>query len=316
MIYTLTLNPALDLSGHVARLVPNEKNYVLRERRDPGGNGINAARVARRLGARVLALGFAGGAAGDEIRSMLDGEKVPHRFTPIAGHTRVNVTVTNDADHQQTRLTFRGPEVRAAETRALLRQLRALRAPGLIALGGSSPPGAPETLLAQAAREAQRAGLDIVLDVPAKHLALFYRSTRATPLLVKPNQTELEEWTGKRHRTDGALAEAARKLVSQGCARFVCVSLAERGAILASAGGAWFGHAPKVKARGTVGAGDSMVGAICAWLDRHGASDKSMLEALRWGLAAGAATASVEGTTLARAADVRRLHHRTRVTAL
>ena len=75
-IYTLTPNPALDLWGHVAQITPNEKNYVFAERRDPGGNGINAARVIHRLGGRVTALGFLGGSVGAEIERLLDHEGV------------------------------------------------------------------------------------------------------------------------------------------------------------------------------------------------------------------------------------------------
>src|SRR5690349_12571342 len=99
-IHTLTPNPALDLSGHVSGLVANEKNYVSKPRLDPGGNAINAGRIAQRLGAQVTAMGFAGGATGTQLLELLGAEKLKTRFTQIQNSTRTNVTVTNDSDHQ------------------------------------------------------------------------------------------------------------------------------------------------------------------------------------------------------------------------
>ena len=133
-IYAATLNPALDLSGHVPRLLPNEKNYVLRQRLDPGGNGINAARMAARLGTQVTLLGFLGGSAGDQIEGLLKREKSAHTmrlaFTPIQNSTRTNVTVTNDSDHSQTRLTFPGPGISGAELKSLVHKVAAIREKG------------------------------------------------------------------------------------------------------------------------------------------------------------------------------------------
>src|SRR3989338_8323134 len=97
-VYTVTPNPALDLSGHVSKIVPNEKNYVFRERRDPGGNGINVARVAARLGASTVALGLIGGSPGNEIATLLTQASVAHDFIKIRSTTRTNVTITNDSD--------------------------------------------------------------------------------------------------------------------------------------------------------------------------------------------------------------------------
>ncbi|MGZ3699061.1 MAG: 1-phosphofructokinase family hexose kinase, partial [Bdellovibrionota bacterium] len=193
-LYTVTPNPALDVSGHVDRLLVNEKNYVHDERRDPGGNGINAARVARRLGARVLALGFLGGDAGEDIRKRLHEEGVPSAFTPIREHTRINVTVTNDADCKQTRLTFHGPQVRASECANLMSQIRKLHAPGILILGGSMPPGLPANFHGALARRGIARGLGVVVDVPAK---LMKSVLGLDLLLLKPNEVELAEFAGR-----------------------------------------------------------------------------------------------------------------------
>lgn len=324
-LYTVTPNPALDLSGEVEGLVPNEKNYVSRERRDPGGNGINSARVATRLGARVTALGWMGGPTGAEIEALLEREGVRCEFTPIAGQTRVNVTVSNLGTHQQTRLTFPGPRVTPKEKEALLRRVRSLRAPGIFVVGGSLPQGCAPDFHLTLAREAHARGLGVVLDVPSKFLKKAVGGRGFAPLLVKPNEVELAEWWGKPLRTERALLDAAHAMAEH--AALVCVSLAERGAWLVTRGHAWRGAAVKVRARGTVGAGDSMVGAMCVRLLHHGLTEcedvarllrrspgtelpRELQDVLRWGLAAGAATAEVSGTALASAAAIRKLTRR------
>jgi 6-phosphofructokinase 2 len=324
-IYTLTPNPALDLSGHVANLVPNEKNYVFDQRMDPGGNGINSARIIHRLArvgttgrssVEVTALGFLGGSTGSEIERMLLAEGVRCRFTPISKPNRVNVTATNDADFKQTRLTFPGPKVTASERVALERQIRALRAPGIFVLGGSLPLGVPPDFHSRLARIAGRAGLEVIADVPARLLGCF---EGADPLLlIKPNLAELEDWAGKKLGSEREIIRAAEGLVyvgkktgrarSRGVASLVCVSLAERGALLLSAHGALRGIAPRVKAKGTVGAGDSMVGGFVFRLASHGIRDlKALEDTLIWGMAAGAATAESEGTSLAKAEHIAKL---------
>ena len=310
-IYTLTANPALDLSGHVKRLVANEKNYVFAQRRDPGGNGINAARVAHRLGAKVVALGFAGGSTGDEIEVMLKKEGVRTDFTRIAAQTRTNITVTNEFDHQQTRLTFPGPQVTPKEVRKLFETIKQLKGPGIFILGGSIPAGCREDFPMRVARIASERGLGVIADVPSKFLRQLLKSSDARFLLLKPNKTELEEALGRSLRSDQAIADAAMRIAARR-SKLVCVSLAERGAILATESKAWFGVAPKVRAKGSVGAGDSMVGAMAARL----LSSQVVEDVFRWGLAAGAATAEVSGTTLARAVEVRRLVGRVKIREL
>lgn len=323
-IYTLTPNPALDVSGIVDHLVPNEKNYVYEEQRDPGGNGINASRIAHRLGTPTLALGFVGGATGDELVNLLKREGVQSRFVRIGAFTRTNVVVCDSTTEQQTRLTFPGPRLTSTEIGSLLRQIRSLRGGGLLILGGSFPPGCPKDFHIQVARAARDADLGPIIDIPAKVLKTYLppkggKSKAPLSLFLKPNQTELEEWYGKPLKTDRALAQAAQVMAEH--AGFIVVSLAARGAILATRERAWFFAAPKIRARGTVGAGDSMVGAIGTQLLKarmtsperireslaKGGLPDWLRDAIRWGLAAGAATAQVSGTSLAQPREIHRL---------
>ncbi len=344
-IITLTPNPALDVSGHVSELVPNEKNYVRDERRDPGGNGINSARIATRLNAcksfpkssrkhsvEILATGPLGGQAGDEIKQLLKNEKIKARFVSIRGFTRTNITVTEDCSGLQTRLTFPGPRVSSTEIKSVFAQIRRFRGPGIFLLGGSLPEGCPDDFHIQVTRLAQRQNLGVIVDVPSKYLKSLLESLKSPLLMIKPNQTELEEWVGHKLTSDQALAEASQKLTRY--SKIVCTSLAERGAMITVGHRTWFAQAPKIEARGTVGAGDSMVGATTfslasrgVWLPEHveecferrdggGSSLPSEIEdALKWGLAAGAATAEVVGTSLARPEEIVRLQPMVKISA-
>lgn len=313
-IYAVTLNPALDLSGHVPRIAANEKNYVTHARFDPGGNGINSARMIARLGGNPVLLGFIGGGAGAQLCDLLAAEELPQRFTRIHGVTRTNVTVTNDHDHKQTRLTFPGPTIRRDEVKALRSEVQSLKSPGLVLFGGSMPPGCPDELYRELISIAARRQLGVVVDVPAKTLRAILRETTRKLLLIKPNQAELEELLGKRLRSDAAIADAAVAMGRK--VALVCVSLGDRGAIFAVGGRAWIARAPQIKARGTVGAGDSMVGAIamrlahwklCRSADLEKTTEEKLFDVFRWGVAAGAATAAAEGTSLGQPNLVRRL---------
>ncbi len=320
-LYSVTLNPALDLSGHVDDIIPNEKNSVHRARLDPGGNAINAARIAHRLGAKSVLLGFLGGPAGEQISSLLKQEGLLPQFMPISGRTRTNVTVTNDRTHQQTRLTFPGPQITRAESQALLRRIANLKGPGLLMLGGSAPPGLPANYPSQLVAAAQKCGLGVVVDVPARELTQILRAKGQKLMLIKPNQTELELWAGHKLSTVAAIIRETQRLL--GRAVLVCVSQGKRGAIVAFRDQTWIIKAPRVKTRGSVGAGDSMVGAMVERLlqldllspDRFEAATESQLhDILSWGAAAGAATAATEGTSLGSAALIQKLRKKVKIT--
>ncbi len=123
MIYTITLNPALDISGVVDELVPDEKSYVTDVIQTPGGNGVNAGIIASRLGAKVKLTGFLGGANGKELKSFLRDQTLEDKFISIESSTRLNITVTNSKTHKQTRLSFPGPRINQSEWTQLERRI-------------------------------------------------------------------------------------------------------------------------------------------------------------------------------------------------
>lgn len=294
MIITVTLNPALDVSGTVSKLVPNEKTYVSHETRFPGGNGVNAARIAHRLGAEVVATGFLGGSTGEEFSTLVGEEGIPQNFIKVQDRTRSNVTISLEKSHEQTRLSFAGPRIQKKEVISLLNFLEYSR-PSLVVIGGSLPQGVGPSLINRIVKSFGPKGVPVFVDVPGKILKEVLKSR---PFFIKPNLTEFQEMTGKKMASIADVLKEARKL-----SKYIplqCISSVEGGALLVTAEHAWFGKIPKIKVQSTVGAGDSMVGAISysfVQMNRR-LDEKSCEKMLRLGLASSAATLVNKGLTM------------------
>ena len=308
-IYSITPNPALDISGTVENLVPNEKSYVHNVCREPGGNGINAARIISRLGCPVVVSGFLGGATGDEILSLLIEEKLSCDFLRIRNGSRFNITISNNHDHLQTRLTFPGPLVEKKERDLLEKKVsKLIKEISLLIIGGSVTSNTNTRYIERIMSLANNYGVPCVIDCPAPTLA---KLINFKPVFIKPNLTEFQLLTHSSVKSIKAVKKAAEKLLIK--VPRICISSVEGGALLVTKENTYFGRIPKVKIRSTVGAGDSMVGAICAQLYKKNVSNEDLL---RWGLAASASTLSQVGTKLGNAKDIAELYRLTFVTKI
>lgn len=308
IITTVTLNPAIDEAVAVDQFLVGEKNRCKLENLDPGGKGINASRVIRRLGGNTIALGFVGGVTGQLLRSRLDEEHVMHAFDHVDEATRINVMIYERTLGRRTRMYLDGPHVPPEKLAALRTRLAQIPAQSIVVFGGSLPPGLSSSVYAELVSELRPRGVRAIVDTSGPALEAVLSSH---PLLIKPNVEEAEEILGRRLRDDASVLAAARELQARG-AENVVISQAEDGAIAVGPAGAWKAYAPRVMASSTVGAGDSMVaGLALAFNDGLG-----LVEGLRLGAAAGAATVMVGGTQLCRAADVDRLKGQVRIEPL
>lgn len=302
-ILTLTLNPSLDLSCEAEAVRPVRKIRTFGESFDPGGGGVNVARVLRELGGDPLAVITAGGVAGRFLEELLDQAGVPRRSVPIAGNTRISQVVQDRASGLEYRFVPEGPILAEPEWRAALAALDAEPADWVV-LSGSLPRGMPDDFYARAAAQARALGRKVALDTSGAAL----RAAVATPGqvdLVKPSLGEFEALLGRELREAEAVEEAAADFARSGAAALVAVTLGHRGAVLATAGGRrWRLPAPDVPLRGASGAGDSFVAAMVLALSRGAAPE----DALAWGSAAGGATVAATGTAHAKRAEVEALH--------
>lgn len=306
-ILTLTMNPAVDLSTGVDRVMPTHKLRCEAPERHPGGGGVNVARVATRLGADALALFPAGGVGGQVLQTLLAGENVRFEATAIAGETRENMTVHESAGGQDYRFVLPGPTLTNAETEACLaRVLHHAPTCGMVVASGSLPPGVPPDFYAGLARALGAMGVPLVLDSSGPPLAA---ALAAGVHLCKPSLRELEEYCGQELRTVDAQKAACRAIVARGGARMVALSLGAQGALLVTAQAAWVSEALKVPARSTVGAGDSFV----AGMVRALALGEPPEQAFALAMAASAAAVMSAGTALCSKEDVHRLLAQVRI---
>lgn len=307
-IFALTPNPALDLGGVVDNLRPNEKSYVHDETRSPGGNAINAARILTRLKIPVLVTGFLGGSTGEEIRYLLNKENVKNKFVKIKNRSRICVTVSNKANHKQTRLTFPGPRIYVNEKKSLFKLFKNLKNISFLMIGGSLPKGLMMSDVLRLIKLANKRNIKCTIDCPG---SLSRDLILGKPLLIKPNLIEFQEITGAKVNTIKDVRKEAQKLLDK--VIYVCVSSVEGGALLITKETTCFGRIPKIKIKSTVGAGDSMVGAMIGQLYKNNRSEKDIL---RWGLAAAAASLAQPGTAFGSAHQINRLYKKTVVKTL
>lgn len=300
-IATLTLNPSIDGSCDTDVVRHTHKVRTTRERFDPGGGGINVARVLARLGADVEAIYLAGGATGSVLDDLLGRAGLRRRGIPVHDDTRVALAVHERSTGREYRFVPEGPELSPAECAASLAAVEDTDCDFLVA-SGSLPPGAGDDYYAHLAEVAARRGVALLLDTSGP--ALRHALDHGGMLLVKPSLNELEQLVGRRLRDPAALARAAEELVTAGKSRHVAVTMGHEGALLATADGPTLRlPAIPVEVRSAVGAGDSFVAGMT-----HGlAQGWPAARAFRLGLAAGSAAVLSPGTGLCSAEDVWRL---------
>lgn len=298
-IVTLTMNPALDVTAATARVHPSSKVRCYNDRYDPGGGGINAARIAHLLGADVLALFPVGGQTGELLVDLIIREGVPFRRVEIPGRTRESFTVDEESTGEQYRFVLPGPTLSSVEYTRCLDELRVLAAGArFVVASGSLPPAAPVGFYQSVAELCAEVGVQLVLDASGPGL----RHLTSGVYLLKPSLRELGELTGRVLDTERDIIGAARELIAGGLVEVVVASRGPHGAVLVTADEARRFPAIARRPVSTVGAGDAMVGAIVAALSR----DWSLPDAVRYGIAASAAKLGTPGTALCRRVDVER----------
>lgn len=292
MIYTVTLNPALDKTVEIPGMALDTVNRITEMRTDPGGKGINVSKVIAKLGGESCAVGILGGESGKMLEKLLEGEPFATRFRFVEGQTRTNLKIIDRKGHTNTDINEPGLTVTAAELDALLRELLAELRPGdIVVLAGSLPKGAPQDTYRTWTAACKKAGARVFLDADG---ALLAEGIKAAPHLIKPNDGELSRLAGKKLETLEELTAEGRKLLERGIERVV-ISLGGRGALYLRKGSTIYAEGLRVPVGSTVGAGDSVVAAL-AYAEAQGLSEE---EAVRLSTAAGAANVMCSGTQAA-----------------
>ena len=281
MIYTVTLNPAIDYVIKVDNFETGIVNRTKQENMFFGGKGINVSNVLKTLGEKSTALGFIAGFTGKAIKEGLEAKGLKTDFVEVAGLSRINVKMKSD---NETEINGMGPQIKDAQVQALLGKLDNLKDGDILVLSGSIPGSMPDDIYEKIMEYVKSKNVLIVVDATNN---LLMNCLKHHPFLIKPNNHELAEMFNVELNSTEDVVFYARKLKEMG-AQNVLISMGKDGALLVTENDEVFASSvAKGEVVNSVGAGDSMVaGFIAGYLKSN-----SYEEALRLGAASGGATA-------------------------
>lgn len=280
MIYTVTLNPSIDYIVHVSHLEIGSLNRMQSDIKLPGGKGINVSRILKRMAVDSTALGFIGGFTGRFIADWLSSEDIKTSFVSIENDTRINIKLKSD---QETEINGSGPLISESEADQLKKQLSTLSSGDIVILSGSTPPSLPTGFYAELIQLVLSSGAEFVIDTTGEDLK---DSLSQKPLVVKPNNHELAELYQTTFESIADILPYGKQLLEQG-AKHAIVSMAGDGALLFTKDGIYQSNVLNYPLKNSVGAGDSMIAGFVGKYSETG----DPVEAFKWGVAAGSATA-------------------------
>lgn len=306
MIFTLTLNPAMDKTVAIENFAPGAVNRIKTVRVDVGGKGINVSKCLKSLGCETTAAAFWGGAAGQRGIEFLQENGIGALTVQVAEDTRTNLKIVDPARHENTDINEPGPTVTAENLAQLLKKLDENIAPGdILILSGSIPRGCPNTIYRDMITRYQARGAKAYLDADGENFRL---GVTASPTLIKPNIDELNRYLNANLTEISQIAEAAREFLKLGIEEVV-VSLGDDGALLVKEGQCLKADGLKVPVQSTVGAGDSVVAALACGAEK-GLSDE---QRLKLAIAISAASVMCSGTQAPERETVEKLYHQVNI---
>jgi 6-phosphofructokinase 2 len=306
LILTLTLNPAIDRNVTADKLVFEDRAYILATRESAGGRGINASWVLHSFGAQTLAVAISGGKSGRRLEEFLGSCSFAWELVKVRNEIRTNITIS-DRSGLAIKLNERGPSLSRAELDKVEKAVcaRLPRASWLM-LCGSVPPDVPSDFYARLIRAAAKRGVPALVDTDGEALEASFE---ARPEVVAPNQPEAERLLDRALITRAHFLEAVARIRALG-ASSVVLSLGARGAVTADGQGrVWEVIPPRVDALCPIGAGDALAAAF-VW---SRSQDSDFATAVRWGVAAGTASAQLPGVSFATLEQTRSVFERVEV---
>lgn len=292
MLYTVTLNPAIDRELVVPRLEINQVLRSIDHRVDYGGKGINVSRGLAALGQTSIALGFIGGKTGDMLEHGLEQLNINRKFIRVHAETRTNISIVSEDRSQIIKVNEPGPQISSNTQDALLQMIQTLAQPDdWWILSGSLPPGVLPTIYASIIEAVQSTFGKVILDTSGDALI---EGCKAGPYIVKSNVLEADQLTRDKISSKHDVRAALNEIHGYGI-EIVVVTLGHEGAMISEAGYTWMAEPPRIDEMNPAGAGDAFLAGFVYSLYQ----ERSLSEALKFGVACGAASASLPGTSMA-----------------
>ncbi|WP_207695493.1 1-phosphofructokinase [Enterococcus sp. DIV0212c] len=280
MIYTVTLNPSIDYIVHVEGLKLGDLNRMTNDFKLPGGKGINVSRILKRIQAESTALGFLGGFTGNFISDWLAAEQIQTKFTPVREDTRINIKLKSETE---TEINGLGPAISNEEMQELKQTLGMITAGDIVVLSGSTPATLRKGFYEELIQIIKDKNAEFIIDTTGEDLL---NALPNKPLLIKPNNHELAELFDVSFQTIDDILPFGERLLEEG-AKHVIISMAGDGALLFTKNGTYRSNVLKRPLKNSVGAGDSMIAGFVGTF----AQTNDPVEAFKWGVACGSATA-------------------------
>ena len=291
MIYTVTLNPAIDKTVMIPNFSKDTVNRIGSSRFDVGGKGINVSKCLSVLGEESTAIVFLAGNTGRQISNCIKVDpKITVQETWIPqGETRTNLKIIDPIQHTNTDINERGPAIDEVLLTKTFSQLISVAMPDdIVVLSGSLPLGVRPTIYRDWTRLLQNCGVRVFLDADGE--ALSY-GVEGSPFLLKPNRAELSRLCASPMTDKADIIHAGSRLLGKGVSR-VAISMGADGGLFLSQEGCFHVLAPRIEPRSTVGAGDSMVAGLA-----YGTSKGlSWFEQAKLSVALGSASITCNGT--------------------
>jgi 6-phosphofructokinase 2 len=299
-IVTVTLNPALDKSIAVPKMIPEKKLRCTDAKVEPGGGGINVSRAIHKLGGETEAVFLSGGFTGKHFETLMAGENIQSVAMPVKGDMRENFVVFDTSSALQYRFGMDGPLVNEDEWMQVLTHIQNETIIDYIVASGSLPPGVPMDYFGRLALIAQQKNAKLIVDTSGEALQ---HAVKQGVYLIKPNLGELSNLYGKENLNNDEIIIAARSIIEKGGCEIMVVSMGAEGAMLVTKDTQVQVKPPKVVIKSTVGAGDSMVGGMVLALSKGW----DLKDILCYGVAAGTAATLNPGTELCKKEDTERI---------
>jgi 6-phosphofructokinase 2 len=299
MIYTVTINPALDRAVDIERFISDDTIRIASETYYAAGKGIDVSRVIKELEGRSISLGFIGGYNGLHLEGLLINAGVMTQFTKISNETRTNIILKEKTTSRQYVISAAGPEISAAEIGQFYNSILEIKDMDYMVLSGSLPPGVTPNIYGQLILAGRKKGAFVFLDADG---AALRESINYLPTGIKPNIHELSRLVGKELETESEILKTCDELHQKGIS-YILVSRGKDGLLLSTKNQKIKAVSPPVNSQGSVGAGDS---AVAGFILGH-SQGKHSDECVRLACAAGAATAESPGTELCHKSAVDRI---------
>ncbi|OPJ56817.1 1-phosphofructokinase [Alkalithermobacter paradoxus] len=290
MIYTVTLNPAIDKTIFLDSMRKGEVNRIKKVIKDVGGKGINVSKVLKVLGKESIVLGFLGSDNKKYFVDFLEDANINHDFITVDGENRTNLKIIELDSDIHTDINDIGFSVDEESVNLLLNRISSLDEDDVVVLSGSIPSGVSDDIYRKIIETIKHKNAKVILDADGKALI---EGIKAKPYMIKPNVHELKNIVDFDENNMDSIVEAGKKLVNQGIEK-VLISMGELGSLYITKKDVLYANPLKLEVKSTVGAGDSMVAAIAYGIE----DDLFDLEILKLASACGACAVMTEGSKM------------------